>query len=176
MDMFVDKTQRWRFECGQSSVEAACAIPVLFTLLLLLLQPGIVMYDRVVMASAAAEGCRLLATATAAQGDMEESCEAFIRHRLSAVPQHECFHVHEGGCSWDIQMIGGEGVSTATVRIGNEYRPLPLLDVAATLLGLTNERGNIEMSVETTLSTQPAWVTSAPMGLNPGSWPGTWSE
>lgn len=168
--------KRERFELGQSSVEAAIAIPVLFTLLLLLLQPAIVMYDRTIMMSAAAEGCRLLMTATSAQGDMGESCEAFIRHRLSAVPQHDCFHVHDGGCSWDIQLIGGEGSSSVTVRIGNEYRPLPLLDVAATLLGLTNERGNVEMSVESTLATQPAWVAGAPLGLDPANWPGAWSE
>lgn len=164
------------FGRGQSTVEAACAIPVLFMLLLLLLQPGIVLYDRVVMMSAAAEGCRLLATTTDVTGDMEESCEAFIRHRLSAIPQHECFHAHEGGCSWNIQLIGGEGATSATVRIGNEYRPLPLLDVAATMLGLTNERGYVEMTVETTLGTQPAWVSASPMGLNPESWPGAWSE
>ena len=49
---------------GQGSVEAAIAIPVMFLLLLLLIQPGIVLYDRLVMGNAAAEACRLLATAT----------------------------------------------------------------------------------------------------------------
>ena len=53
-------------------------IPVLFTALLLLLQPGILLYDRMVMQGAAAEGCRLLATKTAALGDMDGSCEAFV--------------------------------------------------------------------------------------------------
>ncbi len=45
-------------EDGQATVEAAFALPVLFLLVLLLVQPGIVLYDRMVMASAAAEGCR----------------------------------------------------------------------------------------------------------------------
>ena len=74
-------------ERGQATVEAAVLIPVLFTALLLLLQPGILLYDRMVMQGAAAEGCRLLATKTAAQGDMDGSCEAFVRHRLGAVPR-----------------------------------------------------------------------------------------
>ena len=35
---------------GQSTVEAAVALPVVFLLVLLLVQPGIVLYDRMVMA------------------------------------------------------------------------------------------------------------------------------
>ncbi|MFR1167372.1 MAG: TadE/TadG family type IV pilus assembly protein [Adlercreutzia equolifaciens] len=38
---------------GQSTVEAAVALPVVFLLVLLLVQPGIVLYDRMVMAAAA---------------------------------------------------------------------------------------------------------------------------
>ena len=38
---------------GQSTVEAAVALPVVFLLVLLLVQPGIVLYDRMVMAGAA---------------------------------------------------------------------------------------------------------------------------
>mgnify|MGYP000134517313 CR=1 FL=1 len=34
---------------GQSTVEAAVALPVVFLLVLLLVQPGIVLYDRMVM-------------------------------------------------------------------------------------------------------------------------------
>lgn len=49
---------------GQATIEAAALIPVLFILLLLLLQPSILLFDRIVMKNAAAEGCRLLATKT----------------------------------------------------------------------------------------------------------------
>ena len=73
-------------ESGQATVEAAFLLPVLFVGLLLLMQPGILLYDRLVMQAAASEGCRLLATKTAAAGDMAESCEAFVRHRLGAIP------------------------------------------------------------------------------------------
>lgn len=162
-----------RDERGQGTVEAAVVIPVLFLLLLLLLQPGIVLYDRLIMGSAAAEGCRLLATAT---GDMSGSCEAFIRHRLAAVPQHDCFHVHHGSCSWVIDLEGGESSSTATVRIRNELHPLPLFDAGAKLLGLTNGNGNLEIEESVTMPTQPDWVVSSELGLAPSSWVGAWAS
>ena len=162
-----------RDECGQGTVEAAVAIPVLFLLMLLLLQPGIVLYDRLVMGNAAAEGCRLLATAT---GDMAGSCEAFIRHRLAAVPQHDCFHVHAGYCSWDIELSGDEAAQSVTVRIGNELRPLPLFDAGLKLLGLANANGNLEIEESVTMQVQPDWVASSELGLAPSSWIGAWSE
>ena len=159
---------------GQGTVEAAVVIPVLFLLLLLLLQPGIVLYDRLIMRSAAAEACRLLATGTDAFGSAAGSCEAFVRHRLAAVPQQECFHVHEGGCSWVIEAYGDEASETATVRIANELRPLPLFDAASKLLGMTNERGNLVIVEEVTMTSQPAWVAASENGLSPTSWIGAW--
>ena len=159
---------------GQGTLEAAFTIPVLFVLMLLLIQPGIILYDRVVMQGAAAEGCRLLATKGAAHGSMDGACEAYIRHRLAAVPQHDCFHVHGGGCSWQIELEGDESASHVRVRITNEVHPLPLFDGASTLLGLTNGRGNLEISVEASLPTQPGWVGSAPAGMSPSGWIGAW--
>ncbi len=163
-------------ERGQGTVEAAVVIPVLFILMLMLMQPAIVLYDRIVMGSAAAEGCRLLATKTDVAGSMHNSCEAFVRHRLSAVPQHDCFHVHGGGCSWEIELSGDETAQTVTVRIGNELRPLPLLDAGARLLGLTNGRGNLEIEESVTMPTQPSWVASSKLGLAPSSWIGAWLQ
>lgn len=161
---------------GQGSVEAAVVIPIMFLLMLLLLQPGIVLYDRLVMGNAAAEACRLLATKTNAYGSMERSCEAFIRHRLAAVPPHRCFHVHDGSCSWNIQMSGSETSSTVTVSIDNELRPLPLFDAGAKLLGMTNAAGNLEIRESVTMPTQPDWAASSELGLNPPAWIGGWLE
>lgn len=149
-------------------------IPVLFLLLLLLLQPGIVLYDRIVMGNAAAEACRLLATSTDSFGSMSASCEAFVRHRLAAVPAHKCFHVHDGNCSWSIQLVGGESSSSVTVSIENELRPLPLFDAGAKLLGLTNASGNLCIRESVTMPTQPSWAASSALGLNVSSWPGGW--
>lgn len=167
---------RFRDARGQGTVEAAVAIPVVFLLLLLLLQPGIVLYDRLVMGAAAAEGCRLLATATDAYGDMAPSCEAFIRHRLAAVPEHDCFHVHRSGCSWVIELDGGEESAAATVRIVNELRPLPLFDAGAKLLGMTNAAGNLEIEEVVTMPSQPGWASSSALGLSPAEWVGAWSS
>lgn len=161
---------------GQATVEAAVAIPVLFMLMLMLLQPGIILYDRLVMGNAAAEGCRLLATSTGSLGSMSGSCEAFVRHRLASVPQHECFHVHNGECSWDIEMSGDEASGVVTVRISNELRPLPLFDAGSTLLGLTNGNGNLVIEESAAMPTQPDWVDLSPQGSDPASWVGAWQS
>lgn len=163
-------------ERGQGTVEAALVIPVLFLLLLLLLQPGIVLYDRMVMRGAAAEACRLLATGSGEYGGAGSSCEAFIRHRLAAVPQHDCFHVHSGGCSWVIESTGGEDSGAVTVRIVNELKPLPIVDFGATLLGALNGSGNLEIEESVTMPTQPSWVDGAPAGRGVSGWIGAWCE
>ena len=134
--------ERIREERGQGTVEAAFVIPILFLLLLMLMQPGIVLYDRMVMKGAASEACRLLATGSGEYGGAGSSCEAFVRHRLAAVPQHDCFHVHGGGCSWRIESTGGEDSGMVTVRIANELKPLPLVGIGMSLVGATNGSGN----------------------------------
>jgi len=163
-------------EAGQGTLEAAFAIPVLFILMLLLIQPGIILYDRMVMGAAASEGCRLLATKGASYGSMDGACEAYIRHRLASIPQHDCFHVHGGSCSWQITLDGGEASGQVSVKITNEVHPLPLFDVATVLLGMTNSRGNLEVTVEATMPVQPDWVASAPAGTDPSAWIGAWCD
>ena len=74
-------------------MEAAVLIPVLFTALLLLLQPGILLYDRMVMQGAAAEGCRLLATKTAALGDMAAA------RRSCAIAWAQCLLMTASTCT-----------------------------------------------------------------------------
>lgn len=157
-------------------MEAAFVIPVLFLLLLMLLQPGIVLYDRMVMKDAAAEACRLLATGSGEFGGAGSSCEAFIRHRLAAVPQHDCFHVHDGGCSWRIESTGGEDSETVTVSIANELKPLPLVGIGMSLMGATNGSGRLEIEESVTMPTQPSWVGNAPAGRVVSGWIGAWCE
>lgn len=165
-------------ERGQGTVEAAFALPVLLLMFLLLIQPAIVLYDRMVMVQAAAEGCRLLATRTDALGSMDEACEEFVRRRLGAIPQQDCFHVHagEGGCSWEIALSGDETSQTVQVSIANQAKPLPLLDAAAALLGLTNDEGNLEFEVSASMPAQPGWAQEAFAGRSPEEWIGSWLE
>lgn len=158
-----------RIEDGQATVEAAFMIPVLFVVLLLLLQPGIILYDRVVMSHAAAEGCRLLATSNASFGTDDAQCAELIRRRLGAIPQQDIFHVHEGGCSYQVDVSGGGESSLASVSIENKVRLLPLFDSAAALAGLA-EDGCIVVKVECQIETQPDWVSSSASGIDPDAW------
>ena len=168
--------ERMREERGQGTVEAAFVIPVLFLVLLMLLQPGIVLYDRMVMKGAAAEACRLLATGSGEYGGAGSSCEAFVRHRLASVPQHDCFHVHGGGCSWRIETTGGEDSGAVTVSIANELKPLPLVGIGMSLVGATNGSGYLEIEESVTMPVQPSWVDGAPAGRNVSGWIGAWCE
>ena len=67
----------FREDTGQATVEAAFALPIALVLVILLVQPGILLYDRIVMQQAAAETCRLLATTP--EGDPSGVCRAFAR-------------------------------------------------------------------------------------------------
>lgn len=144
-------------------------MPVLFLLALMLVQPGIILYDRMVMEGAAAEGCRLLATSSEANLSEARVVE-LIKRRLGAVPEHEVFHVHSGGCSWDIQLQGDESSQTVSVRITNRVKLLPLLGAGAGLLGAADARGCIRIEVMRSATTQPAWA--AGQGISPSFWAG----
>lgn len=159
-------------DAGQATVEAAFALPIMMLLAMMLLQPAIVLYDRIVMQAAAAEGCRLLATADRAGGD--SSCEDYIRRRLSAVPQQSCFHVHDGTCSWDIDLTGDASSSEVSVRIGNKIKPLPLLNAGAALLGAADADGYVGIEVVSSMPTQPSWVSESDAGHASAEWVGAW--
>lgn len=160
----------WHTEGGQATVEAAFAIPVVFTLLLMLVQPGIVLYDRMVMRHAAAEACRLLATRSAAGGLSDEYCIDLVRRQLSAVPPHDLFHIHDTGCTWDIHIEGDESSDTVRVSIANRLRLLPLFDAAGALVGIADGEGCIRLQVEEEARTQPVWAQESGVGLSPQTW------
>lgn len=159
-------------EGGQTTVEAAFALPVLFLLVLLLAQPGIVLYDRMVMASAAAEGCRLLATGEGA----EDVCIALVKRHLGSVPQQDNFHVHGPGCTWEVSCEGGGAADMSRVTVRTEVRPLPLLDMGAVLLGLVNERGNLVVEVVAEAPTRASWAQESLGGATPNEKAGAWCD
>ena len=156
-------------------MEAAFLMPVLFTALLLLLQPGMVLYDRMVMKAAASDACRLVAVKTDAAGDSTLAVEAFVRHRLGCIPPVACFHVHDAGCTWRIEVQGDEHASQVSVEVCGKVKPLPLLDAGAVLLGLTDEDGLLTVTARSQRAAQPDWVAASPLGLDPGAWIGAWS-
>jgi len=163
-----------RGRSGQATVEGAFVIPVVFLLLLLLVQPGILLYDRMVMNAAAAEGCRMLVTRAPESGADARAYEQAIRRHLGAIPQQENFHRHRDGCSWRIELVGDDRAAQVIVRISGSVRLLPLLDMGGTLLGIGDGSGNIEIAVESSAPTQNAWVSSSELGLNPGAWVKKW--
>lgn len=153
---------------GQAVVEGAFLIPIILLLLLLLIQPAILLYDRMVMQSGAAEGCRVLATKPAAADAM--SYEEFVRRRLGAIPQQDNFHVHSQGCSWDIDLIGDESSMKTQVVIETEVRPLPLFDWGGRALGIVNGSGNFVLCVDVSLPTYADWVANNDQGIDPQGW------
>ena len=141
---------------GQATVEAAFLIPVLFVLMLMLIQPGIILYDRLIMDGAAAHGCRLLATKTSEDGFSEEQYADAVKRHLGAIPQQELFHIHEGGCSYSVRLSGDEHSQRVSVEIDNEIRLLPLFDIAGALTGIAPD-GRFCITVNQSAQAKPSW-------------------
>lgn len=153
---------------GQATVEGAFLIPVILLMLMLLIQPGILLYDRVVMQAAASEGCRLISTRPL--NDSSDAYKGYVLRRLGSIPQQENFHVHEGGCSWEVAFEGDEGSERVLVRVKNQVAPLPFFDFGARALGLVNESGNFVQEVSVSVQAKNSWVVSNEKGLNPEAW------
>lgn len=154
---------RFSSESGQSTIEAAVLLPVLFALFGLLLQPALLLYDRCIMNAAAAEGCRLLATNTSD----ETSVRAFVERRLDAIPKVAVFHMDE---DWNITW-SSEQSGAASMCIVNHVEPLPLFGIVAGLANDIDENGAIEQRVEASCASVPEWARS---DYAPASWIGAW--
>lgn len=144
---------------GQATVEAAIMIPVIFIILLLLIEPGILFYDYCVMNSAAAETCRVLSTQD--NNNKQKVCEAFARRRLSAIPQQDNFHLHSTGCSYQIQLEGSQDSNEVSVKIINEVKPLPLIGFLSDVLGILNANKCFEINANCTQKQRPDWVKTS---------------
>ncbi|MDR1082822.1 MAG: pilus assembly protein [Coriobacteriales bacterium] len=158
---------------GQGTVEAAVLIPILFLLILMLSQPMILLYNRVVMENAASEGCRLLATKTVQGSYSEDKYEGYIKRRLAAIPPIDIFHAHTGSRSWEIEQVGDENADFVSVRIVNKLKPLPLLGWGAQLVGLCDGQGYLTQEVEANGWTQPEWLRDQDAGT-PQDWVEQW--
>jgi hypothetical protein len=158
---------------GQGTVEAAVLIPLLFLLLLMLCQPMILLYNRMVMENAAAEGCRLLATKTAQGAHSDEKYEGYIKRRLAAIPPIDIFHVRVGERSWEIEQEGDENADVVEVCIFNKVKPLPLIGWGTELLGMCDEQGYLTQKVTSRWSPQPEWARGGAVGT-PREWVEQW--
>lgn len=154
---------RFYSESGQSTIEAAVLLPVLFAVFALLLQPAILLYNHCVMNAAASEACRLIAT----NSTSEASTRAYVERRLGAIPKLAVFHEGE---TWDITWNSGS--DSISIDITNHAEPLPLFGITAGLSGNLDSSGKIEQHVVATCSVLPSWVTE--QGYSPSSWIGEW--
>ena len=150
-------------------------IPVLLLVLLLLIQPGILLYTYLVMQGAAAETCRIVATESLLEQNAE-AVENFAKRKLSAVPQQDNFHVHDPLCTWNVYYEGNEATNGVLVQITNEIKPLPFFDFGLAALGLLNENGNFVLKVTHETTTKADWVQNNPIGSDPTQWIERWND
>jgi Flp pilus assembly protein TadG len=154
---------------GQATVEAAFLIPILMLLILLLCQPIILLYNRMVMESAATEACRLLATGTSQGAYTNDKYEGYVKRRLAAIPPIDIFHAHAGSKTWDILLTGQDSSQTTGVQITNKLKPLPLLGWGTQLLGMCDTDGYLTQEVKVSMPTQPVWAWQNSSG-SPADW------
>jgi hypothetical protein len=142
---------------GQASIEAAMLLPTMALLIALLVQPVCILYTRCVMQSAAAEGCRLMMTASQTDESVSGGYTAYVLRRLRAVPNVSIFH--EGGDGgWQIELQGSSSDHRASVHIVGTVKPLPLLGVIPSALGQVNEAGDVVLDVSVQQTTRPGWL------------------
>ena len=157
-----------REESGQASVEAALLLPSLMVCMALLTQPACILYTRCVMQAAAAEACRLMATAPTQVNVVSQTQRDYVLRRLTAVPNADVFHVG-GEAGWTVELEGSTSGHTAKARIATSVRPLPLIGVLPALLGKSDGAGNVLLEVEVETVTRPEWLEGSY-----GSWASTW--
>ena len=159
---------------GQGTVEMAVMIPILFLLFLMLFQPVILLYNKMIMENAASEACRLLSTRTELSNYSDDRYQGYVSRRLAAIPPLDIFHASTSGKAWEITLDGDESSSTVTVIIVNHAKPLPIIGWGASMLGLL-EDGYLVQTVSVSMPTQPEWAFGSGVG-SPSDWTRQWED
>lgn len=147
---------------GQASVEAAFLLPVLFVIIGLLLQPAILLYNKVIMNAASAEACR-----TAATIENKQSLDEFTKRRLSAIPKLNIFHAGE----WQIDYsLNHEDLNAVT--ISHHVKTLPLLGVSASLFAQSIDSNTVLQKTKTQTILQPNWLSKSDKSIQ--EWIDSW--
>lgn len=153
-------------ESGQMTIEAAFLVPVLFMLTIVMVQPAIILYDKMAMEGAAGQGLRMLAVRTSDQP--ETTYVDAIERQLEVVPDISIFR--EG--DWDVTVSGSETTGIVSVTIATCLEPLPLMGMPMMLMGMLDSEGMIRIEVEASSATQPDWAVE--QGLSPETWTTQW--
>lgn len=155
---------RFSSESGQSTVEAAVLLPLLFVVLGLIIQPVLLLYTQCIMNATANECCRLVATSTSD----DASIRAYMERRLSAIPPLDIFHVDK---EWELEWSSSDS-GEAQVHIVNHVRPLPLIGITAGLIHTIAEDGTILQQAKACASAIPEWTRQ--QGYVPSDWADKW--
>ncbi len=112
---------------GQATVEAVFLIPVMCVLLLILLQPALLLLNRLVMEMTANDVCRFVMThdCKGMQSHPYNEAELYALRRLEAIPSVPI--LHEG--FWTVEIQGDECLGEVVIHIEHKVKPLPLLQV-----------------------------------------------
>ena len=105
------------------------------------------------MNEAASETCRVLSTSSDAE--KAKIGESFAKRRLSAIPQQDNFHMHSGGCSYEISYEGSQESNEVCVIIKNQLKPLPLVGFITNFVGLLNENDCLEIEARASQVSRP---------------------
>lgn len=154
---------------GQATVEAAFLIPVALAVILLAVQPGILLFNRMVMEAAAAEGCRVAETLEPGCGQVARD---YVLRRLEAVPCVDVFHAGQ----WTVEVSGDSGAATASVRIVHEVRPLPLAGMGLGFAGSLTPGGLYRQEAFREEPVRDTWVMGSELGSDPAAWVERWEE
>lgn len=167
---FSDKvrTLPHRRASGQATVESAFLIPVVLLGMVLALQPGILLWNRLVMESAAAQGCRVAETLEAGKA---ESVQEYVERRLAAVPGLDIFHAR----AWSIEVAGDASTECVSVRISHAVRPVPLVGAALGCAGFL-EGGLIKQEAACEKRVRDEWVMRSEFGPDMRSWQSRWED
>ncbi len=156
---------------GQASLEAALIIPIMFVGILVLVQPCIILYDRMIMNAAAAEGCRLLITKTSSLDATDDIYQLVVARHLRAIPSIDIFHVQEEERAWNVSIEGDETSEEVVVTVHNRCRPLPLIAMGTSWLSATDADGCFSWETTVRMKTQPSWVgNNTSNTIDPYSW------
>ena len=152
--------------CGQATVEAAFLIPIMCVLLLILLQPALLMLDRLVIEMTINDVYRFVLTSNTCphfSGEYSEA-EQYALKRLEAIPDVSILHVGD----WDIDVTGDEMTDSAYVSISHRLSPLPLIGAGLRFIGSLDGDGLLTQSVTSTRVLHGGFECS--IGLDPSEW------
>lgn len=121
-------------DAGQSVAEFPIIVSFLLVMILIMLQPAIILYDRIVIENAAAEACRIMVTNPAAATDHhQDHIVNFVKRRMSAIPKTDFFmRVNPFTGDPKIEVSGNDTPATGrvSVKITIKAKPLPLVSLA----------------------------------------------